>query len=167
MIMSKLQPMMYIDHLDDLPLSYLKQRHLTNIIIDLDNTLGAYDQKKIDDRYRKILLHLIDEGFKVVVVSNNTAKRIVEFLGDLPVGYINLALKPFGFGYRKALNRYGLKIEETVSIGDQILTDILGSNLLGIYSILVKPYCERDSYSTRINRHIERYLIKKGVVRFK
>ena len=161
------QPRMYLEDLKDLPLAYFKERGYTDIILDLDNTIGAYDQKEIDDRYYDILATFIKEGFNITLVSNNIERRIAGFLKDLPIKHISLAIKPFSFGYKRAVERFDIDKDKTISIGDQILTDILGSNMMGIYSILVKPYCNRDSLSTRINRHIESFLIKKGVVKLK
>jgi len=60
----------------------------------------------------------------------------------------------------------GLKKEEVVVIGDQLLTDVLGGNLAGFYTILVVPIVQTDAKITRVNRAIERkilnYFRKKG-----
>lgn len=55
----------------------------------------------------------------------------------------------------------GLKKEEIVVIGDQVLTDVLGGNSAGLYTILVVPIVQTDGKITRINRKIERIILKK------
>ena len=49
-------------------------------------------------------------------------------------------------------------------VGDQIITDIKGSNHAGLKSVLVKPIMDSDAWNTRFNRFMElkimNYLIK-------
>ena len=53
------------------------------------------------------------------------------------------------------------------SVGDQLLTDVLGANRLGITTILVNPISTNDFKITKFNRFTERIIInhftKKGV----
>jgi hypothetical protein len=50
---------------------------------------------------------------------------------------------------------------QTAMIGDQLLTDILGGNRLGLYTILVTPIGTQEFPTTRlINRVIERLLLR-------
>ncbi len=37
-------------------------------------------------------------------------------------------------------------------VGDQLLTDVVASNVAGVRSILVQPLIETDAWNTRINR---------------
>ena len=45
--------------------------------------------------------------------------------------------------------------------GDQILTDVIGANRVGMYSILTKPIDKRDIFVTKIKRPLEGVIIKK------
>jgi len=45
-----------------------------------------------------------------------------------------------------------------VVIGDQLLTDILGGKLAGLYTILVEPLSSREARRTKFNRLMERLL---------
>lgn len=47
--------------------------------------------------------------------------------------------KPLTFGYTKAIAKLGLNKKNVAAVGDQIFTDVLGSNLKGIRSIFVFP----------------------------
>ncbi len=62
----------------------------------------------------------------------------------------------------------GLSNEEVVVIGDQLLTDVLGGNAAGFYTILVVPIVETDAKVTKFNRRIERMILnkmrKKGMI---
>ncbi len=62
----------------------------------------------------------------------------------------------------------GLKKEEIVVIGDQLLTDVLGGNFAGFHTILVVQIVETDGKITRFNRMIERRILnwmrRKGMI---
>jgi len=49
----------------------------------------------------------------------------------------------------------------TCAIGDQVFTDMLGANLLGIKTILVTPLSPHESPHTRLIRLIERPLRRR------
>jgi len=53
----------------------------------------------------------------------------------------------------------GLKKDEIVVIGDQLLTDILGGNRIGFYTILVVPIVQSDALITKFNRKTERFIL--------
>ena len=45
--------------------------------------------------------------------------------------------------------------------GDQIFTDVLGANRVGMFSILTKPIDKRDIFVTKIKRPLEELIIKR------
>ena len=53
----------------------------------------------------------------------------------------------------------GLPAENIAAIGDQIMTDVIGSNRCKMFSILVNPIKEKDILITRIKRPIENRII--------
>lgn len=63
-----------------------------------------------------------------------------------------------------------VKKDETVVIGDQLLTDILGGNLGGFHTILVVPVAQTDGLATKFNRLVERQILnwfrKKGMLQW-
>ncbi|MNO02765.1 hypothetical protein D3C81_2232660 [compost metagenome] len=51
--------------------------------------------------------------------------------------------------------------EATAVVGDQMLTDVLGGNRLGLYTILVAPVAAADEgFFTKVNRVIERVVVR-------
>ncbi|MNZ80409.1 hypothetical protein D3C78_990410 [compost metagenome] len=107
-------------------------------------------------------------GFQVVIVSNNNETRVGKFANPLNIPFIHAARKPAGKAFRKALGVLGLPAKDTVVIGDQMLTDVLGGNRMGLYTILVTPISPADEgIMTRVNRRIERIALaslrKKGL----
>ena len=53
--------------------------------------------------------------------------------------YIGHAGKPKSASFVCAMDRMGVTKEQTAIVGDQVFTDVLGGNLAGITTILVKP----------------------------
>ena len=51
---------------------------------------------------------------------------------------ITHAKKPFPKGINECLEKYGVPASEAALVGDQIYTDTLGANGVGVKSILVK-----------------------------
>jgi HAD superfamily phosphatase (TIGR01668 family) len=99
-------------------------------------------------------------GFQVMIVSNNTRMRVSRFADPLDIPFIHAAKKPLTIAFKKALRLLGTAREETVVIGDQLLTDVLGGNRMGLFTILVVPISRQDGFFTRINRRIERLVFR-------
>lgn len=70
--------------------------------------------------------------------------------------------------FKKAMRRLEVTASETVMIGDQLLTDVLGGNRLGLHTILVVPVSEAEGFFTKINRRMEqrvfRWMKQRGLL---
>lgn len=127
------------------------------IITDLDNTLVGAKHPQATPELLVWLKRLQTIGFKVVIVSNNNKLRVSRFSDPLSIPYIFRAKKPGNSAFRKAMGMMSLSPQQTVVIGDQMLTDVLGGNRLGLYTILVLPIELADEgFFTKINRRIEK-----------
>ena len=49
---------------------------------------------------------------------------------------------------------------EIAVLGDQLLTDMLGANRIGFYTILTNPVAKKDLTCTKINRVFENMVYK-------
>lgn len=139
----------------------LRERGIKGIITDMDNTLVAWDDRTVYPRLAGWLERLKSEGFRLCIVSNNTRDRGGRLAQELDIPAVWNAIKPRRRAFRKALRLMGLTAEETAVIGDQIFTDVLGGNRLGLYTILVTPMGDKEFISTRLMRLLERYVLKK------
>ena len=131
------------------------------IIFDLDNTLlevNSYIPK--DDTIK--LIERLKKDFKVYIISNNShSDRLITAANSLDVNYVKFAMKPFGKAFKKVLKENNYKKEDMCIIGDQIMTDVLGGNRFGIFTILVEPLSEQELKVTGINRFFERRQLKR------
>ncbi|WP_188892503.1 YqeG family HAD IIIA-type phosphatase [Paenibacillus radicis (ex Gao et al. 2016)] len=164
----RLLPHMRVNTVYDIQLDELYAKGVRGIITDLDNTLVGAREALATPELVKWLDGVRDRGFKVVIVSNNNETRVSRFAKPLDIPYIHAARKPANKSFRKALTVLGLPAEKTVVLGDQMLTDVLGGNRMGLYTILVTPIAPADEgIMTRVNRRIERIALsrlrKKGL----
>jgi HAD superfamily phosphatase (TIGR01668 family) len=166
-MLKKLVPDLQVTTIYDIDLDALQKQGVKGIITDLDNTLVAAEYPMATPELIQWLDKLQERGFKVVVVSNNNRTRVSKFADPLNVPYIHRAKKPTNVSFKKALKLLGLNRHEVVVIGDQMFTDVLGGNRMGLYTILVTPIAMgEEGLFTKINRGMERialrWMRKKG-----
>jgi HAD superfamily phosphatase (TIGR01668 family) len=159
-LLRKLIPHKSVSSIYGIDTKALWEAGVRGIITDLDNTLVGAKDPQATPQLINWLKELAKMGFKIVIVSNNNRFRVAHFSDPLSVPYIYNARKPGSQAFVRAMNIMGLKPEQTVVIGDQMLTDVLGGNRLGLYTILVVPISPRDEgFFTKINRKIEKVAV--------
>ena len=131
------------------------------LLTDLDNTLVPFDVKVINQEVEDFISKNKSYGIETIIFSNNNANRVDSFAGDCSVPHYARALKPLKLRYKDVIKMHGYKSSEVVCMGDQLLTDIAGANRMHMYSIYVKPIVNRDGWSTKLNRKIERWIFKR------
>ena len=161
-------PNSYVQSIFQIDLDKLVDKGVKGIITDLDNTLVGWDVKTPTKEIQEWFKKANDLGLTITIVSNNNEKRVSVFSKDLDVDFIFKARKPMGRAFKKAIQHMNIKPEETIVIGDQMLTDVLGGNNNGLYTIMVVPVKKTDGFLTRLNRIIERRLLnyfkRKGYI---
>jgi HAD superfamily phosphatase (TIGR01668 family) len=156
-LLKKLIPQKNVRSIYEIDVQALWDAGIRGIITDLDNTLVGAKHPQATPELLVWLKQLQTIGFKVVIVSNNNKLRVSRFSEPLSIPYIFRAKKPGNSAFRKAMGMMSLAPQQTVVIGDQMLTDVLGGNRLGLYTILVLPIELRDEgFFTKINRRIEK-----------
>ena len=124
----------------DLTPDYLRDRGITLLLLDFDNTIVAYTVSEPSPEFLAWRDELQRAGIRIMVVSNSRkSRRVPDFCEKWELPYIRHAGKPRSGGIRRAMAQMGAEPRETALAGDQIFTDILGGNLAGVTSILVKP----------------------------
>lgn len=156
--MSLFEPKQIINRFTDLDIKNLKDRGFKAVFIDIDNTITAPNVGTFTDEAKKFVEDIKKAGIRPIIISNNTKKRVKEFVDGYDVDWYYFALKPLPFVFKKACKKYGYKPEECVAIGDQLITDILGANLSKMYGIYSKQLQEKDTPITKINRKFEKYI---------
>ncbi|MGN1032013.1 MAG: YqeG family HAD IIIA-type phosphatase [Intestinibacter sp.] len=152
-------PYEYVENVFSINYKKLYDKGYRGIIFDIDNTLvhhGDDSTKEIDDLFQTIQ----NIGFKTLLLSNNSEKRIKRFIKNIDSLYIHDAKKPNVDNYLKAIVMMNIKKEESIFIGDQIFTDILGANKSQIANILVKYIRLENETKIGKRRHLENLILK-------
>ncbi|NLJ33714.1 MAG: YqeG family HAD IIIA-type phosphatase [Firmicutes bacterium] len=154
-------PRLYVDSIFAIPIDALWQRGIRGLIFDVDNTLTGWRGRELDAKTLEWFAGLLEKGFKICLVSNSGQReRVRDFGRLLDVCAIPRAYKPMGRAFLAALNNLETEVESTAVIGDQIFTDVLGGNRLGLYTILVVPLSKNEFIGTKCVRLLERLVIR-------
>lgn len=133
------------------------------ILFDVDNTLAPIKTIKPSRKVKDLIERLKDMGFRIIILSNASKRRLTPFKEILEVDCAASSKKPFGFKFNKILKKYHYKEDELAIVGDQLVTDIFGGNRIGITTILVNPISSKDQIFTYITRFIENIIIRKAM----
>ncbi|WP_337589621.1 YqeG family HAD IIIA-type phosphatase [Paenibacillus sp. A3] len=156
-LLKKLIPRQQVKTIFDIDLQALWEQGYRGIITDLDNTLVGAKAPLATPELLDWLKVVGQIGFQVVIVSNNQRNRVTKFAEPLSLPFIYRARKPTSTAFRRAMSIMNLRAQQTVVIGDQMLTDVLGGNRMGLYTILVHPISLADEgFFTKVNRRIEK-----------
>jgi len=169
-VLKQFLPNEHVKSILDISPKELKDRGVKGIITDLDNTLVEWDRPSATPQLIKWFDEIKKHDILVTIVSNNNEVRVKAFSDPLKVPFIFRARKPMGPAFHRAIAQMGIKKEETVVIGDQLLTDVLGGNRSGFHTILVVPVAQSDGFWTKFNRFAERRILnwfrKKGMLQW-
>jgi HAD superfamily phosphatase (TIGR01668 family) len=153
--MMKLQPDLYYDSIASVDLGDLTSRGITALLVDLDNTLLPRDTSEFPPSSLAFAGRVRDAGMRACLVSNNWHKRVHSAACELGFDLVPRALKPLPFAFKAGLRRLGAERSQTAVIGDQLFTDILGGNALGMLTVLVRPLSSSDLPHTLLLRKFE------------
>ena len=136
----------------------LHRSGVRGVIMDIDNTLVGHGEPA-DGRALALFQEFRRLGLKTCLISNNREPRVKSFAAQVGSPYIFKAGKPKPGGYREAMKLMGTAQEETVFVGDQIFTDVLGARIAGIYSILTRPLYPKEEIQIVLKRIPERLVL--------
>ena len=157
----KLYPNLYLTNVKEITLELLNKNKIKGLILDVDNTLIDFD-KNLLEGVKQWCDNLKQNNIKMCILSNtNKIKKVEKVAKILDLEYLYFAHKPNKKGFYKAQKLLGLKVNEIATVGDQVFTDVLGGNRVGMFTILTKPIDERDIIITKIKRPFENAVIKK------
>ncbi len=148
-------PNYYVKDIYSINYELLLEKGLNNLIFDIDNTILPVNDIKVDQSLIDLFSSLIKKGFTICIMSNNSVERVKPVSNKLKVLSLANADKPKREAFDKALQLLNADKESVVMIGDQMLTDIKGSNEYGIYSILVEPLQNKYDIKTGMSRFLQ------------
>ena len=137
----------------------LVARGIRYLFLDLDNTLLPRDTGVIPDDVQAWLDHAREAGLRLHLVSNNWHSSVFAEAEALGLPIIHKSMKPFPAAYMVARHRMGARCRDSLAIGDQLMTDVIGAHLSGMKAILVLPQAQKDLKHTLLLRKVERVFL--------
>jgi HAD superfamily phosphatase (TIGR01668 family) len=150
----------YVNSIYDITPEMLKNKGIYGLILDIDNTLVATHIDEADEKVISFIESLKESGIKAIIVSNGRKRRVELFCEPLGIEFLYQAHKPLGGGFKKAVEIMNLPYNQVAILGDQLFTDVLGGNLKGIFSILVKPIDLDEPLFIKFKRIFEKPFLK-------
>ena len=160
-------PKAYYKNVKEITIDFLRENNIKALILDVDNTILDFD-RIIPDGVIEWCEDLKKQNIKFCIVSNtNKAKKVRYVAEELNLPYFYFAKKPLKFGFKKAKKLLEEEPENIAAVGDQIFTDVVGANRCKMFSILVDPIKKKDIFITKLKRPIEKYILKKYLMKTK
>lgn len=118
---------------EDVSPEILKKEGVKLLLCDLDNTLRLHSEKEPTDELIKWIKECHKAGIKIVIVSNNGRKKMMQkFCEPINVPCVWWAKKPLSTKLTEAMDEYHFMPEETVMLGDKYSTDVLAAKFAKI-----------------------------------
>ena len=153
---SLLRPTLLADAVWSIDLDALVRRGIQGLILDLDNTLVDWNQSWVRPQVRAWIEAAQERGLRVCLLSNALrGARVARVARELGVAAVVRAGKPLARAFRRGLAVLGTEPASTCAVGDQVFTDMVGANRLGLTTVLVRPFTPREPFHTRLVRLIE------------
>jgi len=159
--MEKYVPDMYQKSIYTIDYSKLLSVGIKCLLFDLDNTIVPSKSSEPPVKAKELFISLKQKGFRVIIFSNSPKYRIKKFEKFFELECISFAMKPLSLNFKKVMENHRLSENEVAIVGDQIMTDVVGGNKVGITTILVNPVTNSDFFWTKPNRIREKNIMKK------
>lgn len=122
----------------DISPKFLSDHGISLLMMDYDNTMLPYTVDEPSEALLSWIAEMKSAGIALCIVSNSHKQRVPSFSRKYDVPCVTAAKKPFTKGILEALTLLGTEKSQAALVGDQIYTDVLGANLAGVTSVIVK-----------------------------
>ena len=161
--LKNLTPSRVVENVKELDPVKLKAQGIAAIITDLDNTLVPWQHYEIMPGVIEWLARLEVAGIKICIASNTIhTERLKQLADTMKIPFVDRVQKPRTGGFRRAMKLMGSDTGNTAVFGDQLFTDILAGNRLGLHTILLRPPLSKEEFvSTQMVRYVENGVIRR------
>ena len=130
------------------------------ILLDVDNTILTRDQSVVPKDVKAWLDKALNVGLKFCLISNDWHSNVIDLSKEINLPIVVKSLKPLPPAFFRAMKKIGAKKQQTLMIGDQLMTDVFGAHTVGLKCYLVKPLVEKDLIHTLILRKFENIILR-------
>lgn len=154
-----IDPWLSCGSIDDVPFEKIAAEGMRAVLFDLENTLVPPGGPFTDDG-RTIIGKARAAGLSVGVVSNASAGWVGPALAAEGIVCIAPAGKPARKAFEDACAALGVATSEAAYVGDQVITDVLGSQRAGLRAVLVHPKYTKEFMSAKFQRLVARIVLR-------
>ena len=157
-----LTPNMQVRKITDITIETLRENNIKGMILDVDNTLIDLDRVPLEG-IKEWIENMKNEGIKFCIASNSLKKDKIEKVAKmLDIPYVHFSAKPTKIGLKKAKQILGIENSKNIAeVGDQLFTDVLGTNRMKMFSILTEPLCEEKVKINNLKRKLEKRVLRR------
>ena len=156
-----LLPDLWVPSLSAVDFGELESRGIRGLLLDLDNTIVAWRAYDVPHAVKEWLAEAKKRGLKLCITSNTRSrKRLERLASELNLQFVRGVIKPRRGGFIRAMEEIGTEPANTAVIGDQVFTDVLGGNRIGLLTILVRPIDKKEFIGTKISRLMEKAVFR-------
>lgn len=159
-MLDRLMPDFWFDSFDMVTTDFLQSQGIRYLLVDIDNTLAPYEEAEPNERVKKWVGDMRNDGVTVILVSNNHGPRVEQFNRELGLLAFHDCRKPSGKRLLQITKKGGAVLSETAALGDQIFTDVWGARLIGVRAILVPPIRDKKTLFFRFKRAFEAPILR-------
>lgn len=156
-----LKPDIKLHGITNITVELLNKFDIKALLLDVDNTMSTHHGTVLTDGLLDWIADMQQNGIKLMVLSNSKRHRIQPFAARIGLPFISLGCKPLPTGYLRGVRELGEKRKNVAIVGDQIFTDVLGGNVVGVKTILLTPIKLEAGWSFKVRRNLEKKLYKK------
>lgn len=158
--MSLLEPDRYFSRLSHINVERdLVGCGLTYVLLDIDNTILSRATHDVPRDVGLWLARARTAGVSFCLLSNNWHQGVFGLADELDLPIVAKACKPLPHGYVLGMRTLGARRANTVMVGDQLTTDVVGAHLVGLRAYLLQPLVEQDLKHTLVVRGFERAIL--------
>lgn len=157
----KLMPDYLLTSFKDITPQFMKKIGAAALISDIDNTLVPYEIEEATDEIVNWVSTLRKSDITVSFVSNNCSERVEKFNERLKCSAYANVKKPSVKYIKAACEASGHEPNDTLFLGDQLLTDALAAHRCGIRVAIVPPIKDKTTVFFKLKRLIEKPYLKK------
>ncbi len=162
---SLIRPDQFFADLLQIDYAALYQNGYRLIMLDIDNTLARHGSLEADDYARNALVQMKKAQFQCWIISNGGNRRVRRYAASLDLPCVPMANKPSTRALKLALKQSGVKPDQAIMIGDQLLTDIVSAHRAGCLAVLVHPRFHKEVWNVKLKRFIEKYFYRRYKIR--
>lgn len=127
----------------------------THVLLDIDNTIRARDTHAVPRDVGMWLGRARTAGVQFCLVSNNWHADAHDFAAQMELPLVAKAMKPLPPAFFAGMRKLGARRSDTVVIGDQLTTDVLGAHCAGLPAYMLQPLVKQDLKHTKVLRVLE------------